>query len=119
MKKIGVVFSLICVLILGGVYSDICASGGSCSFVSGASVNGSYNYNKEGEKIGYKVTLSNHSGSTCSASCVVEGKTSNGTWEVLEEMILSAENNNSSSNVVDIRGYVAARVVNVSTWKCD
>lgn len=109
--------SMLLVMLLGA--GSAYAFGGSCSYVSGASVKGSYIYNDAGEKIKYSVTLSNRSGSRCSASCVVEAKDSQGNWEVLEEMILTADNNASDCASVDIRGYVAARVVNVSTWKCD
>ena len=66
------------------------------------------------------VTLRNYSGSRCSASFTVEGKTiKDGVWEVVSEGILTANNNSSAVSYYSMDGYSQMRLINISTWKCD
>jgi hypothetical protein len=113
MKKLCIILSVICALALGaGVYTYAYVPN-TCSSVSGASVTGSI---LSGPK--YRVTLMNRSGSRCSASFTVEGKI-DGTWESIGDGILTAPDGSSAYQDFSMRGYDNARVVNISTWKCD
>lgn len=116
MKKIIAILCVICAFAFGTEFNSFASTSTphDCSTVSGASVTGSYK-----NSIEYKVTLSNNSGSRCSASFTVEAKTQDGNWEVIGDGILTADNGDSASHVYSINGYQKARVVNVSTWKCD
>ena len=113
MKKLCIILSVICALALGGGVYTYAYVPNTCSSVSGAKVTGNI---IEGAK--YRVVLRNYSGSRCSASFTVEGKI-DGTWESIGDGILSANHNSSDYQDFSISGYDNARVVNISTWKCD
>ena len=113
MKKFLVILSVICALALCGTISYAVAQ--TCSTISGASVDARY---VDGGK-SYEVSLSNYSGSRCSASYCVDAKSNGGEWERIYEGILTADNNQTRSHTVSLRGYDVARLTNVSTWKCN
>ena len=113
MKKLCVILGVICALALGGGVYSYAYVPNTCSSASGARVTGFYNGNNL-----YMVKLVNNSGGRCSASFTVEGKI-NGEWESIGEGILTAENGESDSQNFSYKGYDNARVVNISTWRCD
>lgn len=115
MKKLFIVLSVICALALGGGVYSYAYVPTTCSSVSGASVSGRYS-SKDSNY--YIVTLSNHSGSRCSASFTVEGKTG-GVWESLGDGILTADNRGVDTQSFYVKGYDNVRVTNISTWRCD
>lgn len=115
MKKLFIVLSVICALALGGGVYSYAYVPNTCSSVSGASVSGAYSSNNPDY---YIVTLSNRSGSRCSASFTVEGKTG-GVWESLGDGILTASHNGYEKQSFYVKGYDNVRVTNISTWRCD
>ena len=119
MKKLFAILGVVCALALSGaIYSYSSAYvPEQCKYVSGANVTGECRMN--GGIYCFFVILRNNSGSRCSASFTVEGKLSNGSWETVTTGILSAANGKTDSQYVNIEGYTTARLVNVSTWKCD
>lgn len=115
MKKLCIILGVIVALVIGGGVYSYAYVPNSCSYVSGASVSGTYTARHE-----YMVTLRNYSGSRCSASFTVEGKTiKDGVWEVVSEGILTANNNSSAVSYYSMDGYSQMRLINISTWKCD
>ena len=117
MKKLLVILGVICFFALGsGVFSYVRATPQMCSYVSGASVTGECTYNG-GKKV-FKVVLRNNSGSRCSASYKVLGK-SGGSWEIISEGILTANDGSSAVDWVNMEGYENARLTDISTWKCN
>lgn len=116
MKKICIILGVIVALVIGGGVYSYAYVPNSCSYVSGASVSGSSSI-RHGS---YTVTLRNYSGSRCSASFTVEGKTiKDGVWEVVSEGILTADNNRTEYSHYSMDGYSQMRLINISTWKCD
>lgn len=115
MKKLFIVLSVICALALGGGVYSYAYVPNTCSSVSGASVSGYYSSSSRNY---YTVKLYNQSGSRCSASFTVEGKTG-GEWESLGDGILTANNGGSDSQEFNVTGYDNVRVTNISTWRCD
>lgn len=117
MKKLFIILGILLGLALGGGVYSYAYVPQSCSSVSGASVNGTYATSNNRHY--YLVTLSNYSGSRCSASFKVLAKESGGSWETIYEGILTANNGGNSSQWVDMEGYESARLSDVSTWKCN
>ena len=115
MKKLFIVLSVICALALGGGVYSYAYVPNTCSSVSGAKVSGHYNSNNSNY---YIVTLRNYSGSRCSASFTVEGKTG-GVWESLGDGVLTASHGYSDEQSFYVKGYDNVRVTNISTWRCD
>lgn len=115
MKKLFIVLSVICALALGGGVYSYAYVPNTCSSVSGASVSGKYSTVNSDY---YVVELYNRSGSRCSASFTVEGKTG-GEWESLGDGILTADDGGSDKQNFYVKGYDNVRVTNISTWRCD
>lgn len=116
MKKLLIILGVLCTLAIGGGIYSYANVPQNCSTVSGARVYATLN--PSGAIV---VHLDNHSGSRCSASYTVEGRTSDGKWEVIQQGIISADNGKTQQEWINYkdRGYTTARLVNVSTWKCE
>lgn len=118
MKKLFAIFCTICALTLcNSIYSFASTdTPNNCSTVSGASVSGSFT---SATRHNYRVSLKNNSGYRCSASFKVEAKTTAGTWEFIGSGILTAHNGGADFQDFNTDGYTNARVVDISTWRCN